>query len=72
MCFVAGTKVKTDEGDKNIEDIEEGDYVLSENPDTGEQEYKKVLQTFVNEKRILVHVYVEDEEIITTWRREVT
>ena len=66
MCFVAGTKVKTSEGDKNIEYIEEGDYVLSENPDTGEQEYKKVLQTFVNEKRILVHVYVEDEEIITT------
>ena len=47
-------------------DIEEGDYVLSENPDTGEQEYKKVLQTFVNEKRTLVHVYIEDEEIITT------
>ena len=66
MCFVAGTKVKTSEGDKDIEDIEEGDYVLSENPDTGEQEYKKVLQTFVNEKRTLVHVYIEDEEIVTT------
>ena len=27
---------------------------------------KKVLQTFVNEKKNLVHVYIEDEEIVTT------
>ena len=65
-CFIAGTKVKTYEGDKNIEDIEEGDYVLSEDPETGEQGYRKVLQTFVNEKHTLVHVYIEDEEIVTT------
>ncbi|MGH1337907.1 MAG: polymorphic toxin-type HINT domain-containing protein [Aureispira sp.] len=26
-CFVAGTIIKTEEGDKNIEDVKEGDYV---------------------------------------------
>ena len=28
-CFVAGTKIKTEDGDKNIEDIEVGDRVYS-------------------------------------------
>lgn len=65
-CFAAGTQVKTAEGDKNIEDVVKGDYVLAENPETGEQEYKQVVQTFVHKKYLLVHVYVEDEEIITT------
>ncbi|MDE6627365.1 MAG: HINT domain-containing protein [Lachnospiraceae bacterium] len=65
-CFVAGTIVATRDGEKNIEDIREGDYVLAENPETGEQEYKRVVQTFIHEKYLLVHVYAEDEEIITT------
>ncbi len=65
-CFVAGTKVKTAEGERNIEDIEVGDYVLAENAETGEQEYKQVVKTFIHEKTTLVHVYVGDEEIETT------
>ena len=65
-CFVAGTKIKTENGDKNIEDIEEGDYVLSENPETGECGYKRVVKTYIHEKDVLVHVSVGDEEIITT------
>lgn len=65
-CFAAGTQVKTAEGDKNIEDVVAGDYVLAENPETGEQEYKQVVQTFVHEKYLLVHVYVENAEIIAT------
>ena len=36
-CFVTGTRVKTEDGEKNIEDVKAGDYVLAENPDTGEQ-----------------------------------
>jgi hypothetical protein len=43
-CFTAGTKVLTDEGEKNIEDIEVGDRVLAKdenNPD-GELAYKEV------------------------------
>ena len=48
-CFVAGTLVATPEGTVCIEDIKEGDYVYSENPETGE---KRVVKTFVKEKHI--------------------
>ncbi|MDD6071895.1 MAG: polymorphic toxin-type HINT domain-containing protein, partial [Clostridiales bacterium] len=65
-CFVAGTKVKTEDGEKNIEDVETGDYVLAENPETGEQEYKEVVRTFIHVKYVLVHVTVGEEEIETT------
>jgi hypothetical protein len=49
-CFVAGTKVLTDKGEKPIEDIEIGDRDLSKNEDTGEIDYKEVTQLFLNEK----------------------
>lgn len=39
-CFVDGTKIKTKDGEKNIEDIEPGDMVL-----THKNRYRKVLQT---------------------------
>src|SRR5262245_45415749 len=35
-CFVAGTKVQTPEGEKNIEDIKAGDKVYALNPTQGE------------------------------------
>jgi hypothetical protein len=45
-CFPAGTKIITEGGnDKNIEDIEVGDYVLSFNEKEGNTEYKKVIAT---------------------------
>ena len=65
-CFVAGTIVKTEDGEKNIEDVKVGDYVLAENPETGEREYKRVARTYIHEKTTLVHVFVGDEEIETT------
>lgn len=65
-CFVAGTRVKTQDGEKNIEEVEEGDYVLSEDPETGEQKYKRVVKTYIHEKYLLVHVCVEEEEITAT------
>ncbi|WP_246370047.1 polymorphic toxin-type HINT domain-containing protein, partial [Saccharibacillus deserti] len=45
-CFTAGTQVKTDQGDKNIEEIEVGDRVLSQDDVTGEEGYKTVTATF--------------------------
>ena len=66
VCFVAGTEIDTIDGEKNIEDIEEGDYVLAEDPETGEQEYKPVVRTFINEKDVLMHIFIEDEEIVCT------
>ena len=65
-CFVAGTLVKTADGEKNIEEVQEGDYVLAENPETGEQGYRKVARTFIHEKYTIIHVFIGSEEIETT------
>ncbi len=65
-CFVAGTLIKTIDGDKPIEDIKVGDLVYAEDPDTGEKELKPVVNLFINEKTELVHIKVKDQEITTT------
>ena len=44
FCFVAGTKVKTENGFKNIEDIKIGEKVYSFNLDNNEIELKEVLE----------------------------
>ena len=41
-CFVAGTKVLTNDGNKNIEDIAIGDIVLTYNEKEKKNEYKRV------------------------------
>lgn len=46
-CFVAGTKISTNKGYKNIENIKSGDYVLSYNHKTHKTEWKKVKSLFV-------------------------
>ena len=61
-CFVAGTKVLTDKGFKNIEDIEAGDYVYSTSDKTGESGYKEVLQVFQKETEVVTHVFYEVEK----------
>jgi hypothetical protein len=66
-CFVAGTEIQTLDGTKNIEDIQVGDWVLSDDPTTvGEIEYKQVLNTFVKETSNLVDIYIDGEKITTT------
>ncbi len=65
-CFVAGTQIKTREGSKNIEDIRCGDYVLAEDPETGELAYKEVVQTFVRDTDKTIHVRADGIEIETT------
>ena len=66
QCFVEGTLVVTADGNKPIEEIQAGDFVYSTNPETGESEYKEVVQTFENETKELVHITVADEEIVST------
>ena len=66
MCFVAGTKVKTFDGDKNIEDIEAGDYVFSKNTETGETGYKLVEEVFQNETPEIIRLEIAGEVIETT------
>ncbi|WP_228055720.1 putative Ig domain-containing protein [Lusitaniella coriacea] len=66
-CFVAGTKVLTTEGMKNIEDIRVGDWVIADDPTTpGGIEKRQVLDTFVREATELYDLYVDGEVISTT------
>jgi len=67
-CFTAGTKVQTDDGEKNIEDIEVGDLVLAKdenNPD-GELAYKKVTGLYRNQRDDIIKLYVGEQIIETT------
>ena len=65
-CFVAGTLVLTEDGEKPIESIKVGDYVYSTDPETGESDYKEVLNVFIRQSNIIIHVFVNGEEIETT------
>nr|WP_275994431.1 polymorphic toxin-type HINT domain-containing protein [Argonema antarcticum] len=66
-CFVAGTEILTSEGEKDIEDIVVGDWVIADDPTTpGEIEAKQVLETFVRSTDGLVDLYVDGEVISTT------
>ena len=65
-CFVAGTVVLTDAGEKAIEEIAVGDLVWSKNTETGEQALKEVVQIFVRESKELVYVSINGKEIVTT------
>ncbi|HPT89939.1 MAG TPA: polymorphic toxin-type HINT domain-containing protein [Acetivibrio sp.] len=66
VCFTEDTLVKTEDGYKEIKDIEVGDLVYSEDPLIGEKGLKRVTNVFVNETSVIVRVCVEDEEIETT------
>ncbi|WP_332908482.1 RHS repeat-associated core domain-containing protein [Paenibacillus roseus] len=67
-CFTAGTKVLTDEGEKNIEDIEVGDKVLakSEYDSNGKLAYKEVTALYRNQRDDIIKLYVEEQIIETT------
>lgn len=65
-CIIAGTLVKTADGDWNIEEVSVGDEVFSYDVYTGEFGYKKVLQVYVHEATELAHVQVDNETITAT------
>ncbi|MDU1253728.1 polymorphic toxin-type HINT domain-containing protein [Intestinibacter bartlettii] len=65
-CFVEGTLVLTENGLVPIEDIEVGDYVWAENPETGEIELKEVLNTFEKQVDTIVTITIDGEKIQTT------
>lgn len=61
VCFVAGTLIHTKDGEKKIEDIREGDQVLSYDEQTQQFEYRTVVQTFEKYSEEILSVQVEGE-----------
>jgi hypothetical protein len=57
-CFVAGTPVLAATGPMQIEKIKPGDFVLSQDPETGELAYKAVLSTTAGPPLPLMNVQV--------------
>ena len=66
QCFAGDTLVSTEDGLRPIEEIQAGDYVWSENTETGKKELKKVLSVSVTETTTLVHVTTENGTVINT------
>lgn len=66
QCFTGDTLVSAEDGLRPIEEIQAGDYVWSENTETGEKELKKVLSVSVTETKALVHVTTENGTVIDT------
>ncbi|SCJ29114.1 Cell wall-associated polypeptide CWBP200 [uncultured Clostridium sp.] len=66
VCFVEGTIIATRTGDTAIEEIKVGDTVYAANAETGEEGYKKVVNTFIRETDTLITITVDREEITTT------
>jgi len=65
--YLKNTEILTTEGEKSIEDIQVGDWVIADDPTTpGEIEARQVLDTFVRETDALVDLYVDGEVISTT------
>ena len=66
ICFVSGTLVKTEDGLKPIEQITQGEYVWAWDEDSDQVALRQVVETYVNETTELVHVFVAEEEIVST------
>ena len=62
-CFAAGTKVETENGLMNIEDIKIGDKVYAVDAESGTKELRPVLNTITSYVSEIYHIYVEDEII---------
>ncbi|MCC6603511.1 MAG: hypothetical protein IT327_09895, partial [Anaerolineae bacterium] len=60
--FTAGTLVDTESGQKPIEEIQVGDKVLGEDPETGEQGYYEVVSVRSHLKDEIVKVTIETED----------
>ncbi|WP_294413328.1 polymorphic toxin-type HINT domain-containing protein [uncultured Ruminococcus sp.] len=65
-CFVAGTVIATVDGFVQIENIKNGDIVLSTDVNTMRTRYMRVLDTYIREVDKLVHLTINDETLIAT------
>ena len=65
-CFKEGTLVETEEGLKPIEESQVGDMVWAYDEETGESDWKPVVQLFRNESKDWTGVTVNGLEIVST------
>jgi len=65
-CFIAGTRVSTPEGDRNIEDLKPGDTVFAYNQDTASVTKRTVLKTFKHFTHYWVDVQIGEKTIKAT------
>ena len=70
QCFVAGTKVKTINGFKNIEDIKVGDYVYAIDFDNNIYEYRKVTNTITSQTDELYNITINGEVVSASPRHQ--
>ena len=64
-CFIAGTKIHTEEGIKNIEDVKVGDKVKTFNHDNDTIEYKEVIELMFKKKENVVKYTFENGTELT-------
>jgi hypothetical protein len=62
-CLVAGTPVWTIAGPTPVEQLQPGDMVLSQHPETGELAYQPVLRTTVRPRGKVIRIIAEGETI---------
>ena len=65
-CFGAGTQVRTLDGQRSIEDIYEGEPVLTQNTTTGALGYRPVVVAFHNPPNATFRIDLGQETIIAT------
>ena len=70
LCFVAGTKVLTENGYKAIEEIKEGDYVYTKNLENNQIELNKVSMKLNSYTSELFELTVAGEVIKTTRKHQ--
>jgi hypothetical protein len=66
VCFAAGTKVATAEGGKPIEELKEGDEVLSYDPGCGETAWQRVTRVYRRTATEVLDITVEGVQITCT------
>jgi RHS repeat-associated protein len=70
QCFEAGTEVWTENGLRDIEDLEVGDHVLARDDRTGETAYRPIVELIRNQDRPIWEVTIElddgSTEVIST------
>ena len=65
-CFAKGTLVWTKTGKVPIEQVELGDFVLAQNVDTGELNYKPVLGKTIRPPSSMLKITTSNETLVTT------